>query len=141
MLKFVDPSVLESAICLALTGIADPHTILFQHLAIPLLDDPSAEIFVTDRMRDANDPPFETVGEVLEFLQQPFKHIVISLRNMVMDTTTMIPGGYHPINTLTEDGLSKSISVRSRTSAGPISYYFINFGLAVAYKSYDARGK
>lgn len=64
----------------------------------------------------------------------------ISIRNMVMDTTGMIPGGFHTINTRTEDGVSKRIHVRSRTSAAPVSY-FIDFGLVVAYKNYAARGK
>ncbi|KAJ7456254.1 hypothetical protein B0H11DRAFT_1819096 [Mycena galericulata] len=153
LLKFVDSSTGESAICLALTGIADPHNhTIPADMSIPLPDDPNSEILVMARMRDADDPPFETVGDVLEFLQQVFEgvefmhrcnvaHCDISMRNMVMDTKDMIPGGYHPINTSTEDGLSKRIQIRSRTSAAPISYYFIDFGLSVAYKSYGAREK
>ncbi|KAJ7456259.1 hypothetical protein B0H11DRAFT_2066035 [Mycena galericulata] len=153
LLKFVDSSSTESAICLALTRMADPHNhTIPADVSIPLPDDPDSEILVMARMRDADDPPFETVGEVLEFLQQVFEgvefmhrcnvaHCDISIRNMVMDTKDMIPGGFHPINTLTEDGLSKDIHIRSRTSVAPVTYYFIDFGLAVAFKSYVARSK
>ncbi|KAJ7155614.1 hypothetical protein C8R46DRAFT_848086, partial [Mycena filopes] len=152
MLKFVDASIPESAICLALTIMSDPHNhTVPADMAITLPDDPTTKILVTHRMRVATDPPFETVGEVLEFLRYLFEgvefmhrrnvaHCDIAMRNMVMDTSDMIPTGFHAMFTGTVDG-SKPIQIRSRTSVGKVSYYFIDFGLSVAYKNFESREK
>ncbi|KAJ7147837.1 hypothetical protein C8R43DRAFT_1009707 [Mycena crocata] len=152
MLKSVDPFTPEGAICLALGRIPDPqnHTIPAEML-IPLSDDPDRAILVMARMRAAYDPPFETVGEVIELFQQILEgvefmhrhnvaHCDISIRNIVMDTTKMIPGGFHPVWRTTTDGVSQNIHIHSRTEAGPIMYYFIDFGLSVAFPSYEERG-
>jgi hypothetical protein len=61
--------------------------------------------------------------------------------NMVMDSTDLIPAGFHPVKTHTEDGIYKKIVCRTRTEVAPVKYYFTDFGLAVMYPSFDRREK
>ncbi|KAJ6506265.1 hypothetical protein C8R47DRAFT_1005948, partial [Mycena vitilis] len=152
MLKWVDLWS-ESNIAMFLSAIKDDynHTIPILDLVL-LPDDVTRRILVTPRMRDVDDPAFGTVGEVLEFLQQFFEgvafmhrhnvaHCDIALRNMVMDSTQLIPGGFHPIFPHTQDGFTKRTVILSRTEVAPVRYYFIDFGLSVRYASFDTRGK
>jgi hypothetical protein len=68
-----------------------------------------------------------------------------------MDASRMIPGGFHFLNPLTSDGVnylreyagddSEPHIIKSRTDAGlPVQYYFIDFGLAVRFSSFQTRG-
>ncbi|KAJ7171525.1 hypothetical protein C8R46DRAFT_895444 [Mycena filopes] len=152
MLKWVELWT-ESHIATFLNLIRDPHNHTIPVMdVIHLPDDPTRRILVTPRMSMVDQPPFGTIGEVLEFLQQFFEgvefmhrynvaHCDIALRNMVMDSTQLIPGGFHPIFTWTQDGISKNTVILTRTQVAPVRYYFIDFGLSVIYPTFDARGK
>ncbi|KAJ7915625.1 hypothetical protein B0H13DRAFT_2324187 [Mycena leptocephala] len=163
---------------------------------IPMDDERS--FMVMPRMRDCWHPAFETVGEFTEFVQQVLEGLVflhskniahgsvrfpalnelrtiqipnsdICTKNMVMDSSRMIPGGFHFVWWTTSDGRhrlrryigddpdAKQCSneceilrettcddsdphlIKTRTQAGPIKYYYIDFGLSVHFPN-DARG-
>ncbi|KAJ6480089.1 hypothetical protein DFH09DRAFT_1465716, partial [Mycena vulgaris] len=133
---------------------------------------------VMARMRDCDDDPaFTTVGEIVEFIQQVLEvsniaarypsllqqalqglvflhskniaHRDLCMRNIVVDASRMIPGGFHfTWPWTTRDGMhhlrpykgDDSVPhIKSRTQAGPMKYYFIDFGLSVQFPSYETR--
>ncbi|KAJ7447899.1 hypothetical protein B0H11DRAFT_1878510 [Mycena galericulata] len=134
---------------------------------LPMDEKPELAFMVMPRMRNCPKPRFETVGEVMEFIQQVLEasrllglvflhsrniaHRDICAENFVMDATRMIPGGFHfsaPI--ATSDGKhilhpykpgddSYPHIIKSRTQARPVKYYFIDFGLAVRFPSHETR--
>ncbi|KAJ7488914.1 kinase-like domain-containing protein [Mycena latifolia] len=131
---------------------------------LPILDllpfNDERSFMVMPRMRDCDCPAFETVSEVMEFVQQVLEGLVflhsrniahrdICLRNMVMDSSRMIPGGFHFIYYQTSDGQhllrpytgddSDPRLIKSRAQAGPVKYYYIDFGLSVRFPCYEAR--
>ncbi|KAJ7264180.1 hypothetical protein C8J57DRAFT_1512261 [Mycena rebaudengoi] len=153
MLKFCSSSLPKSSIAvyLFLQKDSNNHTIPIDG-TIALPDDSTSHILIMARMRRADDTPFVTVGEVLEFLQQIFegvqfmhRHNVayydIAMGNLVMDTTELILGGFHPMSRNTQDGVSKPLILRSRTEVAPVKYYFIDFGLSVGYPVLQSSGK
>lgn len=70
--------------------------------------------------------------------------------NIVVDSSKMIPGGFHFQRPLTADGVkflqeykgddSEPHLMKTRTEAGPMKYYFIDFGLSVRFPSFETRG-
>jgi hypothetical protein len=70
--------------------------------------------------------------------------------NIVVDPSRIIPGGFHFACHGTSDGVhvlreyqadsNSTHFFRTRTEAGPMKYYYIDFGLAVWYPSFEARG-
>ncbi|KAJ7108588.1 hypothetical protein C8R44DRAFT_884648 [Mycena epipterygia] len=113
---------------------------------------------VMPRMRDCSDPPyFETVREFMEFLEQVLElsslliylhskniaHRDICTNNIVVDPSQTIPGGAHfSAPHRTSDGVTLLAAIdpssgrpymQSRTQAGPMKYYFIDFGLSVRF--------
>ncbi|KAJ7473852.1 hypothetical protein B0H11DRAFT_1337473 [Mycena galericulata] len=132
--------------------------------ALPLLDllrvDEKWSIMVTPRMRTSDNPRFETVGEVVEFVQQVLEalgymhkkgiaHRDIHTDNIVMDTSRMIPSGFHfarPHTGLDGKELllpysgdeANPFHIKTRTQAAPVKYYFISFASAVQCASYWA---
>jgi len=86
-------------------------------------------------------PPFETVGEILEFLMQIFElaqglhfmhehhvaHRDCMVNNIMMDPEPMDPESYDPLRRDQKRDLSGSAKRLSRTAA-PLKYYLIDFG-------------
>ncbi|KAJ7865291.1 kinase-like domain-containing protein [Mycena olivaceomarginata] len=139
-----------------------------EHHAVPCLElipfsvSEDLAFMVMPRMRECCDPPwFATVREFVEFAQQVLEGLVylhskniahrdICTRNIVVDPSTMIPGGSHflvpwrasdGITCLThfEEGHTDKPYMKSRTQAGPLKYYFIDFGLSVQFRSFEER--
>lgn len=50
--------------------------------------------------------------------------------NLMMDSSKMIPGGFHPQRPFTENGVRFKLKWKSRTSVAPVDYYIIDFGLS-----------
>jgi hypothetical protein len=71
---------------------------------------------------------------------------------MVVDASRIIPGGFHFVRVDTSDGVERFVKYRegkspssesvmkTRTEAGPMNYYYIDFGLSVSYSSFETRG-
>ncbi|TFK74307.1 hypothetical protein BDN72DRAFT_955922 [Pluteus cervinus] len=126
----------------ALSGNPQNHCIpLLQVLYPP--DHTDHVIFVLPFLRKFNAPRFDTVGEVIDCLDQLFKglqfihhhhvaHRDISLDNIMMEGDKLCPGGWHLRNhTLAPDGRT-SAKFFTRTKHPP-KYYFIDFGLSTQY--------
>ncbi|KAJ7504969.1 hypothetical protein B0H11DRAFT_1980043 [Mycena galericulata] len=160
VIKFVEAVSAETAISRFLTE--EPGA---QEYSLPMLDllpisDSEFAFMIKPRMRDCIKPEFETVGEFTEFVQRVLEGLVflhskniahrdICTGNFVMDASTMIPGGFHFIRPQTYDGRRRfepytgddSVlnTIKSRTQARPMKYYYIDFGLSVRFASYDTR--
>ncbi|KAJ7743784.1 kinase-like domain-containing protein [Mycena metata] len=129
--------------------------------AFPIPDDAERLFMVMPRMRDSTATPFfKTVREFVEFLQQVLEglvflhsnniaHLDICPSNVVVDSSTMIPGGFHFIDDSTSDGLTYITDrakfparvpfMNDRTTAGPLHYYFIDFSHSVRFPSFESR--
>ncbi|KAJ6569075.1 hypothetical protein B0H19DRAFT_1256748 [Mycena capillaripes] len=136
---------------------ADKHVIPVLEV-VQLPADLDRAFMVMPRMRQSHDPAFKTVGEVGQFVLQVLEGMVylhskishigldICPRNMVIDTSRMIPGGFNFARPWTSDGVvslrgekSGKPSIKTRTEAGPMKYYFIDFGLSVWFSSFETR--
>ncbi|KAJ7139605.1 kinase-like domain-containing protein [Mycena epipterygia] len=138
---------------------ADNHTITMLEL-IPMHDDPEHAFLVMPRMRGCSDPPlFATVGEFIEFVEQVLQglaflhskniaHRDICTLNLVMDSSRLIPGGFHFLSACTSDGVnylypgandSHPGVMKTRSMAAPMQYYYIDFGLSVHFPTFEAR--
>ncbi|KAJ7152360.1 kinase-like domain-containing protein [Mycena filopes] len=143
---------------------AEKHAIPVLEI-IPMADDAKWAFIVMPRMRVCNRKPnFQTVREFAEFLQQILEALVflhsqniahrdICPNNIVVDASRMIPGGFHFVKDNTSDGVhplqpsTTGISsgttppciMHTRTAAGPLHYYLIDFGLSTWFPSYATR--
>ncbi|KAF8182124.1 kinase-like domain-containing protein [Mycena galopus ATCC 62051] len=131
---------------------------------IPCPNDEDLAFMVMPRMRECSYLPlFATVREFIEFVQQVLEGLVylhskniahrdICTRNIVVDPSTLIPGGSHFIEpSMASDGITFLLlpedahtntskpHMKTRTQAGPLKYYFIDFGLSVQFRSYEER--
>ncbi|OCH88105.1 hypothetical protein OBBRIDRAFT_735113 [Obba rivulosa] len=117
-------------------------------LLIEVLQDPEDDnihILVMPFLRPHNDPPFQTVGEIVEFFRQIFEglhfmhqhrvaHRDCMVMNIMMDPEPMFPNLYHPIFTDEKRDLSGKARYYSRTER-PTKYYLIDFGLSRKYNA------
>ncbi|KAJ7724501.1 kinase-like domain-containing protein [Mycena metata] len=161
VVKVVPTSSMEVCIAMFLTNCpdAEKHSLPCLDL-IPMPDNPHDSFMVFPRMRSCTCFPYiNTVQEFIEFLQQMLEglvflhdnniaHRAISQNHMVLNASRMIPGGFHFAKPRTSDGVTYLLhrtgnqSVphwKTRTEAGPMQYYFIDFGLSVQFPSRDAR--
>ncbi|KAG8954541.1 hypothetical protein FRC03_011438 [Tulasnella sp. 419] len=119
---------------------AHPH-----NHSIPLLDvlkdpsDPEHVFLVFPLLRPITFPRFATVGECLDFMKQMLEglcflheheiaHRDCATPNIMMDARLMFPKGWHAINMARlPDGKPSDRGI-TRTEAGYVRYYFIDFG-------------
>ncbi|EMD33657.1 hypothetical protein CERSUDRAFT_159893 [Gelatoporia subvermispora B] len=104
-------------------------------------------IVVMPLLRLHDEPPFETVGEIVDFVQQIFEgllfmhehhvaHRDIMVLNVMMDPDPMFPHGFHPrFPDKTRDYRGRA-KYYSRTEK-PTRYYFIDFGHSRRYRKED----
>ncbi|KIP07951.1 hypothetical protein PHLGIDRAFT_404324 [Phlebiopsis gigantea 11061_1 CR5-6] len=108
---------------------------------IPDTDEPSITYLVMPFLRLMDDPPFETVGEVVDFIDQILDGLVFmhehgvahrdcSLKNIMMDASHLYPKGFHPVSIDSLPDVSKLAPHIPRRQAS-VKYYFIDFGLSV----------
>ncbi|KAJ3873922.1 hypothetical protein F5051DRAFT_506196, partial [Lentinula edodes] len=102
---------------------------------MPLLDvlqvpESDEVVLVMPWMCPLNDPPFQTIGEVLQFFQEILQglqymhhnnvaHRDCSIHNMVMDAGTMYSDQYHPADLSMKYDWSGEASYESRTCHPP----------------------
>ncbi|KAJ6569293.1 hypothetical protein B0H19DRAFT_937864 [Mycena capillaripes] len=163
VLKIVDLTLTEEAIIAFLTEEpgAEKHTLPLLEV-IQMCDTPGWAFLVVPRMRQCDDQPlFTTVGEFGEFVEQVLEGLVflhsrniahrdICAMNIVVDPSEMLPAGFHFLNPFcAPDGLDPIVKytgddsvphfMKSRTEAGPMRYYYIDFGESVRFPSFEAR--
>ncbi|KAJ3506508.1 hypothetical protein NLJ89_g6833 [Agrocybe chaxingu] len=122
---------------------ADPrnHTVpLLDVVALPNYGD--RVIIVMPMLTGFCSLPFRYVSEVMEALDQFLEGLAFmhdngvihrdSCRlNLMMDTTKIIPGGFHFLWRIVELDGKTPIQWHDRRSVSPVSYYFIDFGLSM----------
>ncbi|CAG8603300.1 16589_t:CDS:2, partial [Acaulospora colombiana] len=114
---------------------------------VPILDtfiEEDIVYLVMPLLRAFNDPPFVTVAEVIDFVDQMVQgieymheqnvaHRDITIGNIMMDASELYPDGFHPVRqNLARDGLAEVVGVM-RTHA-PVRYYLIDFDAAIAFE-------
>ncbi|KAJ7159465.1 kinase-like domain-containing protein [Mycena filopes] len=111
-------------------------------------DNAEALILVMPLMRKYDDPPFDTVGEVVDFFHQIFEGMQfmhqhgIAHRDCCSDNIMMMPGrgmypkGFHPQYQDKSVDMTKSARHLTRTQSPP-KYYFIDFGISVRFQPDD----
>ncbi|KAJ6526252.1 hypothetical protein DFH09DRAFT_1046202 [Mycena vulgaris] len=160
VLKIVEMKSTEISISMYLTSEpgTEKHTIPILEL-IPIWDEPEWAFMATPRMRMCTDPPFFIVAcDFADFVRQVLEGLVfmhskniahrdICTANMVVDASRM-PGGFHFISPCSSDDINFlqygnpeviPHAMITRNEAGPMDYYYIDFGLSVQFPSFEAR--
>ncbi|KAJ7028523.1 kinase-like domain-containing protein [Mycena alexandri] len=123
---------------------------------VPLLDvlqppnDADLQILVMELLRKCDSPPFDTVGEVVDFFNQIFeglqfmhKHLVAhrdcSSNNIMMTSRGMYPDGFHPQYQTSSLDMKKSVTHSMTRTQRPPKYYFIDFGISVRLNAEERR--
>ncbi|CAE7200045.1 unnamed protein product [Rhizoctonia solani] len=118
---------------------------------VPVLDAfgiPDVEgghFYIMPLLTPYNRPPFQSLNEIYDFLQQIFQgllflhdnhvaHCDIASANIMMDARPLYYERFHPLHpSFTYDG-KHLVQTRSRTEA-PVKYYFIDFGSSISHRS------
>jgi serine/threonine protein kinase len=99
--------------------------------------DPDITLVAMPLLRPYDNPPLETVGEVVELLRQIFEglyfmhrnqvaHRNLRLENILMDPSKLCPAGSHPILLDRSPDLSSPAMFHSRRDVQPM-YYITDF--------------
>ncbi|EKM49303.1 uncharacterized protein PHACADRAFT_131824 [Phanerochaete carnosa HHB-10118-sp] len=114
---------------------------------VPVLDlfqddeDPTVSYLVMPFLRLMDDPPFQVIDNIVDFVDQILEGLVFihehgvahrdcALNNLMMDARPLFPRGFHPLQLLSLPDLSDRAPMRSRTEAA-VKYYYIDFGISV----------
>ncbi|KAG2076601.1 hypothetical protein BDR04DRAFT_1125659 [Suillus decipiens] len=111
-------------------------------LEVPTDDD--LAILVMPLLRDATDPFFDTVGEVVDCVHQLFEGLWFMHRhhvahrdcmqlNILMDGS-MFKDAWHPSEQFMSEDLKRPARHRTRTQSPP-RYYYIDFGISRKYEA------
>ncbi|KAI0774951.1 kinase-like domain-containing protein [Trametes elegans] len=113
------------------------------HEILPDPLNPERALMVMPYLRPCNDPPFGTIGDVIEFVDQTLEGLVfmhrhriahcdVAAANIMMDATPLYPSGYHPVRIhYSPDGM---YPVTALPRAGrSICYFYIDFGLSMRF--------
>ncbi|KIJ39045.1 hypothetical protein M422DRAFT_32896, partial [Sphaerobolus stellatus SS14] len=108
---------------------------------IPLPDNDDEALIVMPFLRSFHEPLFEYKSEYVEASNQLLEGLVFMhehnvshmdpcLFNITMDSSQLIPRGFHFANENTHDGVTNGkFDFKNRRDVAPVSYYFIDFGL------------
>jgi serine/threonine protein kinase len=125
---------------------------------VPILDvieesETSKWVFlVMPVLRPYNNPPFETLNNVVDFMRQYLRgvrfmhsHNVAHLDgvglNIMLDATPLYPEGFHPSHQNFHPTRIIERAPRLSRLDAPVSYYFIDFGISFKFPSREAREK
>ncbi|KAL1742166.1 hypothetical protein HDZ31DRAFT_43842 [Schizophyllum fasciatum] len=119
---------------------------LFDILQVP--DDKNMEIMVLPLLRRYADPRFDTVGEVVDCLQQVLEcmqflhsqkiaHRDFHMLNIMMNGDPLYKVPFHPVDKQRRLDWKGSVSPSYTRSERPVKYHIIDFGLSIAYDSLD----
>ncbi|THH20523.1 hypothetical protein EUX98_g8567 [Antrodiella citrinella] len=118
---------------------------------LEVLPDPlssSDVLLVMPYLRLFNDPPFEAIDEVVDFVRQTLEglcfihsqgvaHRDCFTRNIMMDGRPLFPEDHHPVDTQFSLDGSRYARQLSR-SDNPVKYYFIDFGMSSYFREGDS---
>ncbi|KAH7903355.1 hypothetical protein BJ138DRAFT_1168237 [Hygrophoropsis aurantiaca] len=118
---------------------------IYEALSVPQDDD--RILLVMPLLRAYSDPSFDTIGEVIDCLQQLFEglqfmhihhvaHRDCMNLNFLMDATSLYPEPYHPFRPNWRRDLSGYAKYSTRTRCHP-KYYLIDFGISRRYDPSD----
>ncbi|PSR84479.1 hypothetical protein PHLCEN_2v5437, partial [Hermanssonia centrifuga] len=104
-------------------------------------DDTSVAYMVMPFLRLTNNPPFETVNDIIDYGNQIIQGLVFmheqrvahrdcSEKNIMMDADSLFPKGYHPVRSHHLPDASALAPQRWRAK-GHIKYYYVDFGISV----------
>nr|VWP01474.1 N/A [Ganoderma boninense] len=113
---------------------------------LEVMDDtqePGMCFLVMPYLRPFNDPDFEAVGEVVDFVIQTLeglafmhKHRVahrdVAAANTMMDGRALYPNGHHPVRRKFSEDAVYELTPLSRLEH-PVRYFFIDFGISVRF--------
>ncbi|KAH7890279.1 kinase-like domain-containing protein [Phlebopus sp. FC_14] len=117
---------------------------------VPVLDcfagekGPEIRYLVMPLLRPFNQPPFTTIKECVDFVDQTLEGLVFmhqhnvahrdcSAQNIMMDGYDLYPNGWHPMSPwLTPDGKAFVTPRKNRCDVN-IRYFFIDFGLSTHF--------
>ncbi|THH15986.1 hypothetical protein EUX98_g9373 [Antrodiella citrinella] len=99
-------------------------------------------------LRQFNDPPFEVVEEVLDFIKQTLEglafihshgvaHRDCSTMNIMMDARPLYPDDHHPQQTHLSPDTKRSARHLSRLEH-PVKYYYIDWGMSSYFSDGDS---
>ncbi|KAJ7287056.1 hypothetical protein C8J57DRAFT_1116770 [Mycena rebaudengoi] len=144
ILKFSRADLHESEIFANLASIPDPdnHTIpLYDILTLPG-DNPKWCIVITPRFTDCHSPHTPYLRDFVDFLYQVLEGICFMHRHNVAHTdiarTNIV---WDAKQNLSDPSDLKRKEKSKKGPAPPIKYYFIDFGLACSYNSFEDRGR
>ncbi|TEB29036.1 hypothetical protein FA13DRAFT_1690318 [Coprinellus micaceus] len=121
--------------------------------ALGILDhpsDPQVQFVILPLLRKFDDPPFETIGEVVDFVGQVLEgieflhdngvaHLDISINNVMLDGTGMYPTGFHPVDQSRNfEYTGPAVRQFTRTEKPP-TYIFIDFGISERFDADERR--
>ncbi|KAI0036413.1 hypothetical protein K488DRAFT_41089 [Vararia minispora EC-137] len=147
-IKRVETGDTESSLAIMLSSLSTRFD--SRNHSVPVLDsfidneDPSISYIVMPFLMEPNFPDFETVGEIVDFVDQVlevrhFCPLDCSFDNIMMDCTAMYPRGLHPINTHSlPDGFTPVLQLPRRQVG--VTYYFIDYGISSYYPPGTSRG-
>ncbi|KZT21803.1 hypothetical protein NEOLEDRAFT_1164410 [Neolentinus lepideus HHB14362 ss-1] len=147
----------------ALRADSQNHCVpVYEVLDVP--DDDETLIIVMPFLRIWDDPPFDTLGEIISFVQQIIeglhfmhRHLVAhrfvfliicfasnstmnlrdcTWRNIMMDPSTLYPDLFHPVRDTRRRDFKGDAKHYTRTQR-PVRYYWIDFGLTRRYVAED----
>ncbi|KAN0131631.1 Protein kinase-like domain containing protein [Lactarius tabidus] len=131
----------ESRLMLVLNSHEDPanHTVTILDTFVDTTDE-TISYLVMPFLRLFDEPPFESIGEILDFADQVLEglafmhskgvaHRDCSPKNLMMDATSMYPLGFHPVLDNVLHDVSTLAPVIPRSMVG-VKYYFIDYGIS-----------
>jgi len=154
MLKFIKPSEHPFEIDIAKlfsseTFSSNPrnHCVpIYDVLSIP--DDTDGAVLVMPLLYEVQKPPFQTIGEVVEFFRQIFEglqfmhqnnvaHRDCKYDNFMVDSLPLYTSPPHPHKMSMKRDFSGKTKICSIRTLTPVKYYLVDFGLSRRYNPVD----